>query len=375
MLNRKLMWFALSKVPGLDAHYLERIIECIGDVEAVFRMKKSELQKAAVSLRIPERVTEPLLIVREFEYLKEYEELQKNRIEFVTREDAAFPKRLLNIKNAPFYLYCMGKLPSDDIPSLAVIGARNCSVYGKEITLCFSKVLSSCGVQIISGMARGIDGYAHKGTLDSGGYTCAVLGFGVDVCYPIEHTGLKKELELNGGIISEYPIGTPGHARNFPARNRLIAGLSDAVLVVEAAKKSGTLITVDYALEQGKTIFAIPGRIGDKLSEGCNDIIADGGKMVITPEAILPELGLQFSDSIKKGKKQKNKIILETQEKIVYACLDLQPRHIEQLISLSKLPQDAVLLSLMRLEMMGYVKQPVKNYYVVNLNQDYRLTK
>jgi len=375
MLKRKLMWFALSKVPELNAHYLERIIDNIGDVEAVFRMKKADLQKAAMSLRIPERIIEPILIVREFDYSIEYEELKKCGVYFVTREEADFPRRLLNIKNAPFYLYYKGRLPSDEMPALAVIGARNCSVYGKEITVCYSKVLSDCGIQIISGMARGIDGYAHKGALESGGYTCAVLGFGVDICYPKEHTGLKHELEATGGVISEYPLGTPGLSRNFPARNRLIAGLSDAVLVVEAAKKSGTLITVDHALEQGKMIFAVPGRIGDKLSEGCNEIIKDGGKIVVTPEEIISEFGLQFAVLPKNSAKQKNKIILETQEKIVYACLDLEPRHIEQLICLTKLSQDALLLSLMRLEMMGYVKQPVKNYYVVNLNENYRFTK
>ena len=153
-------------------------------------------------------------------------------------------------------------------------------------------------------------------------------------------------------------------SQNFPARNRLIAGFSDAVLVIEAAKRSGTLITAECALEQGKMVYAIPGRIGDRLSEGCNELIRDGGKIVIGPEDILPEFQLKLENMSLNCKNQKNKIVLETQEKIVYACLDLEPRHIEQLVLLTKLPQDVLLLCLMRLEMVGYIKQPVKNYYV-----------
>ncbi len=363
-MKRKMMWFALSKVQGMDVHYLDRIFERIADVEAFFRMGKSELRKILETLRIPERILESLLIVREFEYVAEYENGCQNGVNFITREDEEYPKRLRNIPGAPYYLYYKGRLPSDELPSLAVIGARNCSVYGQEIAVCFSKVLAECGIQIISGMARGIDGYAHKGALQAQGYTCGVLGFGMDICYPKEHVGLKKTLEQEGGLVTEYAIGTPGMSQNFPARNRLIAGLSDAVLVIEAAKRSGTLITAECALEQGKMVYAVPGRIGDRLSEGCNDLIRDGGKIVIEPEDILPEFHLELENKSANGKKQKSKIVLETQEKIVYACLDLEPRHIEQLILLTKLPQDALLLCLMRLEMVGYIRQPIKNYYV-----------
>lgn len=363
-MKQKMMWYALSKVQGLDVRYLDRIFNSIAGIEAFFRMKKEELRNVLETLRIPERILESLLIVREFEYSAEYETICRDGIKFIIREDKEFPERLRNIPGAPYYLYYRGRIPSDERPALAIIGARNCSIYGQEIALCFSKVLAECGIQIISGMARGIDGYAHKGALQAQGYTCGVLGFGMDVCYPKEHMGLKKELEQAGGVITEYAIGTPGLSQNFPARNRLIAGLSDAVLVIEAAKRSGTLITADCALEQGKMVYAVPGRIGDRLSEGCNELIRDGGKIVTGPEDILPEFQLKLENEPLNSKKQKNKIVLETQEKIVYACLDLEPRHIEQLILLTKLPQDVLLLCLMRLEMMGYIRQPVKNYYI-----------
>ena len=365
-MERKYLWFALSKVMGLEPSHIKRILLRIGDIEAVFRMKKNDLRRMFEMARIPERISEPLLIVREFDYSEEYHALLSSGIYFVTLEDEAYPKRLKTIPDAPYYLFYKGRLPADDVPSLAVIGARNCSIYGQEIAQCFCKILAENGIQIISGMARGIDGYAHKGALEGNGYTCGVLGFGMDECYPKEHIVLKRELETKGGVITEYPLGTPGLAQNFPARNRLIAGVSDAVLVIEAAKKSGTLITVDFALDQGKMVYAVPGRIGDRLSEGCNEIIKDGGKIVLSPEDVLPEFHLKLNKGLKKQLTQKNKIVLERQEKIVYACLDLEPRHVEHLVLSTGIPQEELFQVLMRLEMKGYIRQPVKNYYVKN---------
>ena len=367
-MKQKMMWFALSNVQGFNVHYLDRILEGIGDVDAIFRMKKQELYKYLKNVRIPDRMIESLLHVREIDYYKEYENLTQNGVSFITKEEAGFPKRLLQISGAPYYLYYRGKLPSDDVPAIAMIGARNCSVYGQQISLCFSKVLAGCGMQIISGMARGIDGYAHKGALEARGYTAAVLGFGMDICYPKEHIVLKKEIACYGALVSEYAMGTPGVSQNFPARNRLIAGMSDAVIVIEAAKKSGTLITAEFALEQGKMIYAVPGRIGDRLSEGCNELILDGAKIVMSPEDILHEFRLKFDKLGKNRRNQKNKIVLETQEKIVYACLSLEPRHIEQLILMTQMSQDELLVCLVHMEMMGYIRQPMKNYFIKNMD-------
>lgn len=366
-MREKMMWFTLSKVQGLNAHYLERIFNQITSIETLFRMRKQELKRLLEYLKIPESIRESILVIREFEYSSEYEKMKSDGIRFIIRDDPLFPSRLKSIPQAPYYLYYTGKLPADDVPSLAVIGARNCSIYGQQIAERFSKMISACGVQIISGMARGIDGYAHKGALDGKGYTCAVLGFGMDICYPKEHIYLKEMIACNGGLVSEYAMGTPGMSQNFPARNRLIAGMADALFVVEAAKKSGTLITADFALEQGKMVYAVPGRIGDRLSEGCNELIRDGGKIVNCPEDVLCEFQLYLEKAGKYRQNQKNKIVLETQEKIVYACLGLEPRHIEQLILLTKLPYDELLLCLMHMELKGYIGQPVKNFYVKNI--------
>ena len=366
-MKRKLMWYALSKINGLEIRHIDMILQYSGDIELLFCRNKDKVKRLFDELRFHNKLTQQLLKLTETDYSDELENLSKNGIFFVTKEDSGYPKRLQNMQQAPYYLYYKGRLPSGSVPSLAVIGARNCSIYGKEIALCFSSILAESGIQIISGMARGIDGYAHKGALEVGGYTCGVLGFGIDICYPKEHNGLKHDLQDKGGVITEYPLGTPGLQQNFPARNRLIAGLSDAVLVIEAAHKSGTLITVDFALEQGKMVYAIPGRIGDSLSEGCNDIIKDGGKIVTEPQDIFEEFRMKLVQKHENSENQKNKIVLETQEKMLYACLDLEPRLLEQLILATKLSRNDVLLSLMRLERAGYIRQPMKNYFIRNI--------
>lgn len=185
----------------------------------------------------------------------EYEKQQESGIHIVTRFDSEYPDRLKKLKGMPFGLVMKGKLPKEEPLSVAIVGARNCSHYGEIMTLRFAERLAECGVQIISGMARGIDGAAHRGALNVRGDTFAVLGCGVDICYPREHGGLYKDIQVNGGVLSEYPPGTVPFASNFPARNRILSGLSDVVLVMEAKEKSGSLITADMALEQGKDVY------------------------------------------------------------------------------------------------------------------------
>ena len=209
----------------------------------------------------------------------------------------------------PAALYALGCLPDPEKKSVAIVGARSCSAYGKKEAVRFAGVLAENGVQIISGMALGVDSWAHIGALEAGGMTVAVLGSGVDVCYPPSHEELyRRILESGGGILSEYDPGMPAMAHHFPARNRIISALADIILVVEARKKSGSLITASYALEQGKTIYAVPGRNGDPLSEGCNRLIADGAGVAWEPEILLEELGLGYSKKDPAGEKKEKAI-------------------------------------------------------------------
>ena len=204
--------------------------------------------------------------------------------------DSAYPAVLRQIRSAPGRLYVRGMLPDPDRPAVAIIGARRCSSYGRDMARLFAGALSAAGVQIISGMASGIDGIAQRAALETGGISFGVLGCGTDLCYPAGNRDLYEALLEKGGLLSEYPAGTPPVSGHFPARNRIISALSDAVLVIEAKERSGTLITVDFALEQGRDVYALPGRLTDGWSEGCNRLIRQGAGIALTPDDILEAL-------------------------------------------------------------------------------------
>lgn len=211
-------------------------------------------------------------------------------IRFITPLEKEYPDRLRNIPDAPAGLYVRGKLPVKKGVSVAVIGARDCSDYGKYVAEHLGAFLGRNSVTVVSGMARGIDGISQWAALEAGGTSIGVLGCGVDICYPAGNRVLFNRLLEQGTIFSEYPPGTPPRAMNFPARNRIVSGLADAVVVIEARNKSGTLITVDMALEQGKEVFVVPGRVTDRLSDGCNKLIKQGAEILLSPEELLEEL-------------------------------------------------------------------------------------
>lgn len=221
------------------------------------------------------------------------EEIQKTEIHYVEKNSSIYPARLRELSGMPKQLYYIGRFPEDNKPTAAIVGARLCSAYGRIQAFRYGKFLSEHGVQVISGMAAGIDAEGHKGALEGGTPTFAVLGNGVDICYPSSSRGIYRRIpQKNGGIISEYEPGTRGRAYHFPARNRIISGLADLVLVVEAKEKSGSLITASCALEQGKMVYAIPGAVNDALSRGCHKLIYDGAGIAYSPEILLDEWGL-----------------------------------------------------------------------------------
>lgn len=281
------------------------------------------------------------------------------RIQYIRQEESGYPEKLKVYKGMPKGLYFLGRLPDKDRPSVAVVGARRSDSYGNETARTFAKELAAKGVQIISGMAWGIDGMAHEGALEAGGDTFAVLGCGVDICYPAGHRRLYERIMEKGGILSEQPPGMPPIAGHFPARNRIISGLSDLVLVVEAKEKSGSLITADFALDQGKDIFAVPGRVTDARSKGCLNLIRQGAGVADSPQAVLDALGI-FS-----GKnKEPEKILLAKEENIVYSWIRLQPVSLEELVRKIQMPVQKVLRILVELELKGCIREIQKNDYI-----------
>ncbi len=284
---------------------------------------------------------------------------KENRIQYIRQEEPGYPKRLRFHRGMPGGLYVLGRLPEEDRPSVAIVGARRSDSYGNAVARRFARELAEKGVQIISGMAWGIDGMAHEGALEAGGDTFAVLGCGVDICYPAGHKNLYERILRQGGVLSEQPPGMAPLAGHFPARNRIISGLSDLVLVVEARERSGSLITADFALEQGKDIFAIPGRVGDTLSQGCLNLIRQGAGVADSPQIILEALGL-----VGRKNREPDKILLAKDENIVYSWIRLQPISLEELVQKTKMPAGKVLKVLVELELKGCVREIQKNDYI-----------
>lgn len=297
----------------------------------------------------------------------DYDALINKGIRFITKLDKEYPEKLRPLYNGPFSLYIKGNLPDMTRKTLAIVGTRNASAYGMEITKYFSKSLATSGIGIISGLARGIDTYAHKGALEASAITYGILGCGIDICYPRENIEIYMEMQEKGAIISEYPPGEQPYASNFPMRNRIISGLSDGILVVEAKEKSGSLITVDMGLEQGKDIYAIPGRITDTLSIGCNNLIKMGARLVGSPDDILEELLANYGNNHIVNDNYLVTKNMTKEEILIYESIALEPTNIEEIAAITSMPIPDLMEGLLKLELRDQIKQPYKNFYMKSI--------
>ncbi len=276
----------LCSLPWTGASTLQNLLLHFGSYEALYRASENELK-----LLCPPGALKMLLDHQKtLSPQKLREDLESSGTRLVLPGDEEFPERLKTIPDPPCGLFVIGSLPSADAFSVAVIGARECTEYGRYVASRIGSELGKAGVSIISGMARGIDGIGQQAALDAGGYSLGILGCGTDVCYPKSNHSLYEQLKLQGGILSTYGPGTPARAEFFPPRNRIVSAFADAVIVVESRQKSGTLITVDMALEQGREVYVVPGRITDRLSDGCNSLLAQGAKAFLSPELFLRDL-------------------------------------------------------------------------------------
>ena len=274
-----------------------------------------------------------------------------------------FPEKLKAIHRVPETLYIRGTLPDPRLPSVAIVGARMCTAYGKSQAYRFGAELARQGVQIISGLAQGIDSMAHEGALSlAGGRTFGILGCGVDVVYPRQNARLYEQVAANGGLISEFWEGTPPKAANFPQRNRLISAFADIVLVIEAREKSGSLITVDFALEQGRSVYALPGRVDDALSQGCNRLIAQGAGIACSPDMLLEELKIERNRH--DSPVSVENLGLASDLELVYSCLDFEPKSVQAIQETCGMPTLQLLQNLVELELKGLAREIMKSYYV-----------
>lgn len=346
----------LHRVEGMGNVQKEHLLKLFGAPSRIFTADKKELKKALK----PEQ-EEAFRRTLKQDIFMEYEALLEKGIAFYPFYHPDYPEELRSIPGRPFGIYVKGRLPGRAKKRVAVIGARNCSSYGRYVAEQFAGELAGKEIEIISGMARGIDGIAQKAALEAGGSTFAVLGCGVDVCYPASHKALYEEIRKEGGVLSEYPPGTQPLPSRFPPRNRIISGLADIVLVIEARQKSGTLITVDMALEQGKEVYVVPGRITDRLSDGCNRLLVQGAAAALTPGQLLQELTQKTYDGLQEKKAER--AVLTKQEEELLLLLDFYPVSLDQIRimmqtreMLCKLSLSETMELLVKLSVEGFIK-------------------
>ena len=349
-------WLALSLTPGVGSILIKRLLDRFKTPEAVFRASLKELvrieglgEKVAGEIR---KGPSEKAVKREL-YL-----LEKTGGKVVTLKDGDYPTRLKDIYDPPALLYLRGELRIEDELAVAIVGSRKTSAYGREVTEKIGEDLARHGVTVVSGMARGIDSVAHKGALQGGGRTIAVLGCGVDVIYPPENRNLFYQIIERGAILSEFPMGSPPEGGHFPRRNRIISGLSIGVVIVQASAESGSLITAGYALEQGREVFAVPGNVGAEGSRGTNQLIKEGAKLVESSEDILEEILPQWRREGATAQKGDPAVLSLTEpEKTLYGLLGETPSHIDAIIRESRLDPGRVSSLLLNLELKGLISQ------------------
>lgn len=281
----------LDHIPGVGRKTVHRLLATAMQPEELYAASEKQRQEWVEKGLLGRKQEEAWKYAKSsLDLGKLYEEMRRQGISCVPYHSAGYPRRLSELTDPPVNLYVRGKLPPDQKPAVAVVGARLCSDYGSYMAKQIGRTLAGAGIQVISGMAMGVDGISQQATMEAGGNSYGVLGCGVDICYPQQNQKLYELLIQKGGVLSEYCPGTKPKQGFFPERNRIISGLSDAVLVVEAREKSGTLITVDAALEQGREVYAVPGRATDLLAAGCNRLIAQGADIVLSVQAVADEV-------------------------------------------------------------------------------------
>ena len=364
-------YHAFNLMPSLGPVRIKRIIRHFGTLEQAWEAAKNTaalIEVKGIGSSLAERV------VREHSSInldRAWAEFELKGFSYVMWDEDDYPCLLKEIYDAPPLLYYLGDIHVSAAPCLAIVGSRRHTAYGKDVAYKFAADLSNYDITIVSGMARGIDTWAHKGALDAGGNTLAVLGCGLDICYPPENRTLMGKICKSGAVISEFPPRSEPFPQNFPRRNRIISGLSAGTIVVEAGERSGALITTDFALEQGREVFAVPGGIKSPYSRGCHKLIKEGAKLVEKVEDILEELQFfpeneaaishakTLGEAVEQG--QLNVDEIKLMEAIPY-----EPLALEEIVKISKMPVSTVNTLLLNMELKGIIKQLPGKYFVRN---------
>lgn len=359
-------WLALRRVPGVGNVAYRQLLERFGSPRATLGATLDEVSAAGIGNRIAQD------IVRFDDWAAvdaELDKLARLDIRLVLQTDAEYPERLKQIHDPPPFLYVSGGFAPEDTLAVAVVGARQASRYGRDAARSLARALAGCGISVVSGLARGIDGEAHEAALSAGGRTIAVLGSGLDVVYPREHIALAERIAAHGAVVSEFALGSGPHASNFPYRNRVISGMSLGTVVVEASEKSGSLITARCALDQNREVFAVPGPITAQRSRGPHRLIKDGAKLVEGIDDILSEVApalLQASRSETSPEASGPavpRVPLTPDEATLFQLVSNEAVHVDALVARSRLETGRVLELLLGMELKGVVLQLPGMYY------------
>ncbi len=357
-MDDKKYWVAFNLVRGIGAVRLQALIDHFGDAASAWSGEPNELREAGLSSKIVERLLE---MRGNLDVDKLWERIVAQGIHIITWQDESYPRRLKEIDQPPPVLYARGTLLPEDDFAVGIVGTRRITPYGRQVTEDLAGFLAANGITIISGLARGVDATAHAAALRAGGRTVAVLGCGVDRIYPPENRALAEQMMAHGAILSDYPVGTAPEATNFPPRNRIISGLSLAVVVVEAGETSGALITAEFAAEQGREVFAVPGSILAAQSKGTNKLIQKGAQLLLTPDDLLQALNLTRVGAQKSARKV---LPADEVEKQLLEALGSEPLHVDELRNQTGLPVEKVSAALVMMELKGMVRQVGAMHYV-----------
>lgn len=349
---------AFTLVKGIGAVRLQALLDYFGDAESAWNAPAFDLVSAGLSKKLAERVLETRASLDLEQYMAN---LQAQEIQILTWDDPLYPAHLKQIDQPPPILYLKGAFSPEDAWAVAIVGTRAVTAYGRQVTEEIATVLAQNGVTIVSGLARGVDAVAHSAAVKAGGRTLAVLGSGVDRIYPPEHRALAEKIMLQGAVLSDYAPGTPPESANFPPRNRIISGLSLAVVVIEAAETSGSLITASFAAEQGRDVFAVPGNIFAPQSKGTNRLIANGAKPLLAVNDILEALDLTRNIERREIRKA---LPADPTEAALFQLIGTEPLHVDEIRAQTGLPIDRVSSTLAMMELKGMVRQVGGMQYV-----------
>ncbi|MDF1683250.1 MAG: DNA-processing protein DprA [Legionellaceae bacterium] len=350
-MNNKHALLVLNRLPNVGPRTIAKLLRRWPDAQTIFSLSRKDLRHAGV----PERLTNALLSVKSDAIDVDLRWQEQHHQTLLTWFDEAYPALLKEIPDAPPVLYASGDISCLEGPKLAMVGTRTPSITGAEAAWQFARDLGEQGVTIVSGLARGVDGEAHRGCLSGNGQTVAVLGTGIDCIYPRQHAKLTEEIKAKGLILSEFPLGTPPAAGHFPRRNRIISGLSDATLVIECSLKSGTLITAHLALEQNRNVMALPGSIHNPEAKGCHALLRQGAALVTSTQEVLEELCIERSIERRFGVIGKDVRPPEGESGSLIAYIGFDVTTVDKIVDRSRLPVEDVINDLAELELLGHV--------------------